>query len=67
LLSEIKSDYRRKRGVEERPLIDRLTLHAASIELALEPGAPATRIEAPLPKDFSRALKQLAKVRPYRP
>ena len=38
-LSEIKADYRPKRGRVERPLIDRLTLHAAAIAF---PG-PTTR------------------------
>lgn len=68
-LSEIKSDYRKKLGEEERPLIDRLTLHAESLEFPLADGAdaPRRRVEAPLPKDFVRALKQLAKVRPSRP
>ncbi|MFT5049609.1 MAG: 23S rRNA pseudouridine1911/1915/1917 synthase [Chlamydiales bacterium] len=75
LLSEIKRGYRPKVGASERPLIDRLTLHAAAIEF---PGAPdgqaatdghepeTIRVEAPLPQDFQRVLKQLAKVRPLR-
>ncbi|MBI5435168.1 MAG: RluA family pseudouridine synthase [Planctomycetes bacterium] len=65
LLSQLKNDYRKKRGEEERPLIDRTTLHAAAIEYEGVDGA-RVRVEAPLPKDFSRALKQLAKVRPHR-
>jgi 23S rRNA-/tRNA-specific pseudouridylate synthase len=64
LLSEIKSGYRPKPGRVERPLIDRLTLHAARISFP----APADEgrivtVEAPLPEDFARTLKQLAKVR----
>jgi 23S rRNA pseudouridine1911/1915/1917 synthase len=78
-LSEIKRDYHKKPGSHESPLIDRLTLHALAIELpavAGEPGEPNTngeantngdarmlRIEAPIPRDFARLLKQLAKVR----
>ncbi|MCK6447421.1 MAG: RluA family pseudouridine synthase [Planctomycetes bacterium] len=65
LLSELKNDYRKKRGEAERPLIERATLHAASIEYTGVDGA-RVRVEAPLPKDFARALKQLAKVRPPR-
>jgi 23S rRNA pseudouridine1911/1915/1917 synthase len=86
-LSEIKSDYRPKRGRAESPLIDRLTLHAQSVECPivesaraggtpadLGPGAALAgsstgarlRAEAPLPRDFERVLKQLAKVRPPR-
>ena len=61
-LSEIKPDYRAKRGRSERPLIDRLTLHAESVELPSRTGG-RRRVEAPLPKDFERTLKQLEKVR----
>jgi len=64
-LSEIKSNYRPKRGGHEAPLIDRLTLHA--LELGFPDGEDRTRfVEAPPPKDYQRVLKQLAKVRPYR-
>ncbi len=70
LLSEIKAGYRPKPGRSESPLIERLTLHAWRLSF------PADRernggedveitVEAPLPSDFERALKQLRKVRPY--
>lgn len=62
-LSEIKADYRSKPGREERPLIGRLTLHARSIALGPDVLGRAIEVEAPLPKDFERVLKQLAKVR----
>ncbi|MEO2144514.1 MAG: RluA family pseudouridine synthase [bacterium] len=67
LLSEIKRNYRPKRGVSERPLMDRLTLHAHSIAW-IDPldGETPCRAEAPLPPDFSRLLKQLSRVRPPR-
>ncbi len=69
LLSELKRDYRAKRGRPERPLMDRLTLHAASLEFPC-PGAESAprriRVESPRPKDLEKALKQLAKVRPPR-
>ncbi len=63
-LSEFKLDYKRKPGRPETPLIDRLSLHALRIEFPT-PDAPERRIavEAPLPPDFQRVLKQLAKVR----
>jgi 23S rRNA pseudouridine1911/1915/1917 synthase len=64
-LSEIKRGYRRKPGHVETPLIDRLTLHARSIEFpAPGGGGRRIRVEAPIPRDLERALKQLGKVRP---
>ncbi len=68
-LSDIKSKYRPKAGAPERPLMPRLTLHALSISWP-RPGTNGEvmdRAEAPLPKDFTRTLKQMAKVRPYTP
>jgi 23S rRNA pseudouridine1911/1915/1917 synthase len=62
-LSEIKRNYRVKRGRKESPLIDRLTLHAHRLEFPDSEGT-VHEVEAPLPKDFNRVLKQLAKVRP---
>ena len=67
LLSEIKSGYRHKPGQPETPLIERLTLHASAVEFP-DVGDPSrtVRIEAPIPRDLERTLKQLAKVRPPR-
>ena len=65
LLSEIKSGYRPKRGREERPLLGRLSLHAAAVEFPARDGG-RRRVEAPLPKDLERALRQLEKVRRWR-
>ncbi|MEM9801627.1 MAG: RluA family pseudouridine synthase [Planctomycetota bacterium] len=66
-LSEFKSNYRPKRGLPERPLIDRLTLHAHSIELPpLGVRSEPLTVVAPVPRDFERVLKQLRKVRPPR-
>lgn len=64
-LSEIKSSYRVKRGRKESPLIERLTLHAHRLAFPDSQGAKH-EVEAPLPKDYQRVLKQLAKVRPAR-
>ena len=63
LLSEIKPDYRAKRGRPERPLIDRLTLHAREVAFPRLDGGGELRVEAPLPKDFERTLNQVSKVR----
>jgi RluA family pseudouridine synthase len=79
-LSEIKRGYRKKPGHVETPLVDRLTLHARSIEFP-SPGESCTdapagsdasaggsrrriRVESPVPRDLERLLKQLGKVRP---
>ena len=65
LLSRWKRGYRAGRGQAERPLVDRLTLHAASLTLPdpTAPDDPERRItvEAPLPRDLSATLKQLRK------
>jgi len=67
LLSNVKAAYRAKPGRPERPLIARLTLHAAAVELESPRDAARTiRVEAPLPKDLAQLLKQLAKVRAWR-
>ncbi len=63
LLSELKRGYRSKPGQSERALIDRLTLHAARIAFPSASG-DTIAVEAPLPADFGRVLKQLGKTRP---
>jgi 23S rRNA pseudouridine955/2504/2580 synthase len=65
-LSELKRGYRPKRGRPETPLIDRLTLHAAGLRFPTSTGERC-EVEAPLPADWLRLEKQLAKVRPPRP
>ena len=64
-LSDFKYGYKVKRGAIERPLLERLALHAWRItfpDLAA-PGAPPRTVEAPLPADLERVLKQMRKVR----
>ncbi|MDR3113641.1 MAG: RluA family pseudouridine synthase [Endomicrobium sp.] len=61
LLSSLKRSYKVKNGQPEKPLIDRLTLHAASLTLLLPDSAGKKSFEAALPKDFEVALKQLRK------
>ena len=64
MLSNIKSNYRSKRGRPERALMSRLTLHAACIGIPSDEDATQlTRVEAPLPRDFEILLKQLQKHR----
>lgn len=69
-LSEFKRGYRPKRGREELPLMNRLTLHAHRLRFPdLAPGAPQSAVRevvSDLPKDFQRLLTQLSKVRPFR-
>ena len=59
-LSDIKRDYRPTRGEEERPLIERLTLHAERLRFENVDGSPVELV-APLPKDFRAAINMLAK------
>ena len=68
MLSEFKHSYREKPGRSERPLLDRLALHAEAIEFPSDPEASQERqrVEVELPKDLTRVLKQLRKVRPPR-
>jgi len=67
-LSAVKAGYRAKRGQPERPLIARLTLHAAEIRVpARQLGGQAIAAQAPLPKDLAHLLKQLGRVRAWRP
>lgn len=66
-LSEFKAGYRPKRGMPEKPLIDRLTLHAHELEVPpLGDRSEPLRITSPIPRDLERVLKQLRKVRPPR-
>jgi 23S rRNA pseudouridine1911/1915/1917 synthase len=67
-LSNLKAGYRAKRGRPERPLLARLALHAAAIEVPSPRDPERTiRVEAPLPRDLEQLLKQLAKVRAWNP
>ncbi len=61
-LSEFKADYRASRRREERPLIDRLTLHAARIRFEHPAGTGVVAIESPLPKDLRATLNQLRRL-----
>lgn len=58
-LSEIKSDYRPRRDRPEQPLMGRVALHAASLELEHPVTGQTLRIDSPLPRDLHVALKYL--------
>jgi len=61
LLSKLK---RRWKGdpLDERPLLSRSALHAATLELAHPVTGVELRLEAPLPKDMRAAINQLEKI-----
>ncbi len=58
LLSMLKSDYKLRRGVEERPLLRRMFLHAERVEFVDVDGA-GVDVRAPLPRDLALALQKL--------
>ena len=61
-LSKLKSRYRPARGETEKPLLDRMALHAGRIRLQ-SPTGEALDIRAPLTKDLTTTFKQLQKIR----
>ena len=61
LLSRVKPNYWLKPQKTEKPLLDRPTLHAESLELPHPINGTALQITAPWPKDLSVALKYLRK------
>ncbi len=61
-LSSLKRHYNLKQWEEELPLIKRTALHAWSLEFKGIDNKPI-RVEAPYPKDFAVAVKQLEKYR----
>lgn len=61
-LSSLKRHYNLKKWKEELPLIKRVALHARALEFELF-SKKAVAIEAPYPKDFAVAIKQLEKYR----
>lgn len=61
-LSFYKPKYRPNRRGQERPLIERLTLHAARIEFEHPLTGVPVAVEAPLPKDLRATLAQLSRL-----
>ena len=66
-LSDFKTNYRLAKGQAEKPLMERLTLHAYQIQLTrLKPSSPDCFI-AGLDKKFTACLKMLTKHNPRGP
>jgi len=63
-LSDFKSDYRLGKGKTEKPLIDRLTLHAYQIESPIPEQAYPDCFIARLDKKFAATIKMLTKYNP---
>ncbi len=63
-LSDFKTDYRLGKLKEERPLIERLTLHAYQLELSQPPAGKPYRFVAGLDNKFKAAIKMLTKHNP---
>ncbi|MDB6123653.1 MAG: Pseudouridine synthase [Pedosphaera sp.] len=59
LLSSLKSDYRLKPKKTERPLINRVALHAEELRLVHPMTGVEITISSPLPKDLRVAIKYL--------
>ncbi len=64
LLSHLKRSYRPKPGRPEKPLLDRLSLHAAAVRVPRFDGGGELEITAPLPADLERTLRQLRRWTP---
>ncbi|MBL0132766.1 MAG: RluA family pseudouridine synthase [Chitinophagaceae bacterium] len=63
LLSTFKKNFKlSKKEDEERPLLNRMALHAAKLILPLPDGKKLT-LEAPLPKDLMAFLNQIRKLK----
>jgi len=60
-LSTFKAGYRRSRRRPEKPLIERLSLHCASISLTHPVNGERLTFEAPPPRDFKAAMHQLGR------
>ncbi|MDR3123334.1 MAG: RluA family pseudouridine synthase [Treponema sp.] len=61
-LSAIKKGWRGD-PLEEKPLLDRLGLHAARLSLPYPDAEHRLTLEAPLPRDMAALIKQLEKAR----
>lgn len=59
LLSRLKKGYRLKPGHSEKPLLDRVALHAAELTLPHPVTGQSLQVVASLPKDLTVALKYL--------
>ena len=65
-LSSLKKNFKLSLQDEtERPLLQRLALHAHRLEFSL-PDGKRIQLEAPLPKDLAATLNQLRKITPQK-
>lgn len=64
LLSQLKHDYRLKPGAVERPLIERMALHAEELALPHPVLGGEVTIVAPWPKELQVAVKYLRRYAP---
>lgn len=62
LLSQLKPGYRPSQRRPERPLIERLTLHAKQITFQHPVRRTALTVVAPLPRDLCAAISQLSRL-----
>ncbi|MEO5601633.1 MAG: RNA pseudouridine synthase [Cyclobacteriaceae bacterium] len=58
LLSQVKRDYKLKKGTEEQPFMKRMALHAFSLEFS-DLKEKRTLVVAPYPKDIQALIRQL--------
>jgi 23S rRNA pseudouridine1911/1915/1917 synthase len=63
-LSEFKSEYRLGKFQTEKPLIERLTLHAYQLVIPVEAGIQSDCFVASIDKKFAACIKMLAKYNP---
>ena len=66
-LSDFKADYRLSKGQTEKPLIERLTLHAYQLVIPAEAGIKPDCFVASLDKKFAATIKMLTKHNPKGP
>jgi 23S rRNA pseudouridine1911/1915/1917 synthase len=59
-ISQIKKKFNLSKDEEERPILNRLALHASELELKAVDGS-LLKLKAPLPKDLRAVLQQLTK------
>ena len=64
MLSSLKSGYRLKPNRKERPLLDRVALHAEELSLVHPVTGAEVAIHAPWPKDLRVAIKYLRQYAP---
>lgn len=58
-LSDIKRGYKARAGAIERPLLERMFLHAWRVAVPRPDGGPPLEAESPLPVDLGRVVEKL--------